>query len=425
MTIQQPHFGRQVRQIRRAQGLSQSDLAGDDMSPSYISLVESGRRAPSVKLARLIAERLSMPTQALLSPEQPEQQRPHRLGLVGRLVTARAHQADGNWDLARDELTDVVELAAAPELGDVQWEARWELATTLGRLGEPEARERTLRKLLADPLTTDFPMLHARVAVEIAQALKESGVLAESARFADEAIRVARSADPPPRDQTTQAETVLLSVCTESGDWERAAELADSLMRGTDDPTNRPRATLLWAAAGARYVNGQTERALDLMDDAGQSMAQTRDLALRSRLQLATGLLHIAAGRLESADDLLRQAGQATELVGTPTDRVRLASARALSALHRGELEAAGKNSDAVREGLDQLGLLDRARCSVAVARVQRARGDEEGARASFQSAASLYEEAGAYRIAVLVWRESSAPEGASEGVNPHVLLMP
>ncbi|MFG2346097.1 helix-turn-helix domain-containing protein [Streptomyces phaeochromogenes] len=426
MKIQQPHFGRQVRQIRRAQGLSQSDLAGEEMSPSYISLVESGRRAPSIKFARLIAERLSLPAEALLAPEEgSERQRPHRLGLVGRLVAARAHQSDGNWDLARDELTDIVDLAGTPELGDVRWEARWELATTLGRLGESEAREQMLRTLLADPLTTDFPPLHTRVAVEIAQAVKDTGTLTESARFAEEAIRVARSADPPAPDETSQAEAVLLSVCTESGDWERAAELADELLRDTDAPTGRPRATTLWAAAWARYVGGLTEEALTLMAEAEQSMAQTSDLPLRARLQLAAGLLHVAAGRPDSADGLLRRAGQVAELVGTHTDRMRLAAALALVALHRGDREDADRLVAVVDAGLARLTVLDRARCSVVTARVHRARDEEDTARQCFQSAAALYEQAGAYRIAVTVWRELSAPDGSPAGVDPHVLLLP
>ncbi|CAM5492843.1 hypothetical protein GCM10010329_69350 [Streptomyces spiroverticillatus] len=424
--IQQPHFGRQVRQIRRAQGLSQSDLAGEEMSPSYISLVESGRRAPSLKVARLIAERLSLPTEALLPDEaRAERQKPHRLGLVGRLVAARAHQSDNNWDLARDELSDIVDLADTPELGDVRWEAHWELAATLARLGESEAHERTLRTLLADPLTRDFPPLHTRVVVEMARTAKNTGTLTEAARFAEEAIRVARSADPPTPDETLQAEAVLLSVCTESGDWERAAELADEVLTYTDLPSDRARATTLWAAACARYVNGLTEPALTLMAEAEQSMTQTSDLPLRARLQLSAGLLHIAAGHLQSAVDLLQRAGQVAELAGTHADRMRLAAAWTLVALHHGDQESADRHTAIMDAGLARLAGLDRARCSVVKARACRARNEEESARQHFQSAATLYEQAGAYRIAVTVWRELSAPDGAQTGVDPHALLLP
>ncbi|MEG3631891.1 helix-turn-helix domain-containing protein [Streptomyces poriticola] len=430
MTVEQPHFGQQVRQIRRAQGLSQSDLAGDTMSPSYISLVESGRRAPSLKLARAIAERLDMPVEVLLAPQEPEQHPPHRLGVVGRLVAARAHQLAGDWDVAHDELTGIIALPGGPELDDVRWEARWELATTLGRLGKSEAREQTLRDLLADPLTKSSPLLHIRVAVETAQALKDVGNLTESARFAEEALRLARTAEPPALVERAQAETVLVSVCTASGDWERSRELADGLVRTVQGvPGGRLRATGLWAAAGAHYVNGRAKPALALMAEAEQTMAQAGDLPLRARLQLAAGLLYIADGRLDAADPLLRQAAQAAELVGTPEDGVRLAAARALASLRRDDPAEAGRQGALVDAGLSALAVLDRARCTVVTARIHRARGEEDTARERFHSAAALYEEAGAYRIAVTVWRELSAADATAgataPGIDPHVLLMP
>jgi transcriptional regulator with XRE-family HTH domain len=47
-----------VRQARLAAGLSQTALAGDALSPSYISLIESGRREPTDAARGVIAARL-------------------------------------------------------------------------------------------------------------------------------------------------------------------------------------------------------------------------------------------------------------------------------------------------------------------------------------------------------------------------------
>lgn len=426
MTVEQPHFGGQVRQIRRAQGLSQSDLAGEEMSPSYISLVESGRRAPSLKLARIIAERLSTPLEALITPHQPEQSRPHRLSLVGRLVAARAHQLAGDWGVARDELLEIVALAGDPELEDVRWEARWELAATLGRLGECAAREETLRALLADPLTESSPLLYTRVAVETARQLRDGGNLTESVRCAEEAVRRARTVDPPAPSAVVEAVTLLLSVCTESGDWERAEGVAGELSDVLETvAAGQLRATALWAAAGARHVNGDTGAALSLLDRAKQDMAQPEDLPSWARLRLAAGLLHVAADRLDTADALLHEAGQVTELVGSPADRVRLEAGLAAVALRRGDGETARAHAAELDTGAARLHTLDRARCSVVSARVHRALGEQDAARERFESAAALYERVGAYRIAVGVWRELSTPEVTWPEADPHLLLMP
>ena len=47
-----------LRAERLAAGLSQTSLAGEDFSPSYISLIESGRRVPTEAALRVLAERL-------------------------------------------------------------------------------------------------------------------------------------------------------------------------------------------------------------------------------------------------------------------------------------------------------------------------------------------------------------------------------
>ncbi|MGZ4598010.1 MAG: helix-turn-helix domain-containing protein, partial [Actinomycetes bacterium] len=43
----QESFAARLRARRREVGLSQSDLAGDELSSSYISLIESGKRTPT------------------------------------------------------------------------------------------------------------------------------------------------------------------------------------------------------------------------------------------------------------------------------------------------------------------------------------------------------------------------------------------
>ncbi|NLE71009.1 MAG: helix-turn-helix transcriptional regulator, partial [Actinomycetales bacterium] len=47
-----------LRAERARAGLSQTALAGDDFSPSYISLIESGRRMPTDAALAVLAARL-------------------------------------------------------------------------------------------------------------------------------------------------------------------------------------------------------------------------------------------------------------------------------------------------------------------------------------------------------------------------------
>lgn len=53
------NIGRAIRFARAARGISQQQLAGRvDISPSYLSLVETGRKDPSIQLIRAIAKGL-------------------------------------------------------------------------------------------------------------------------------------------------------------------------------------------------------------------------------------------------------------------------------------------------------------------------------------------------------------------------------
>src|SRR5207248_8947317 len=68
-----PSSGQQVRRLREARGLTQSDLAADDFSKGYISLVETGRTRMSLRAAQIIAARLGVPVSELLSAPSDDQ----------------------------------------------------------------------------------------------------------------------------------------------------------------------------------------------------------------------------------------------------------------------------------------------------------------------------------------------------------------
>ena len=59
-------YGRAIRVVRSAHGLSQRQLAGRiGVSPSHLSLIESGKRDPSLKVLEEIAGTLAVPMHLL------------------------------------------------------------------------------------------------------------------------------------------------------------------------------------------------------------------------------------------------------------------------------------------------------------------------------------------------------------------------
>ena len=63
-------LGRNIRLIRTARGVRASDLAqAVETSPSYISLIETEKRQPSLRLTRRIADELGVPLNLLFWEE--------------------------------------------------------------------------------------------------------------------------------------------------------------------------------------------------------------------------------------------------------------------------------------------------------------------------------------------------------------------
>src|ERR671926_1007557 len=75
-------FADRLKALRRSAGLSQTELAGDGISPSYVSLLESGRRTPSPGVAALLAAKLGCSVSQLLEGEPSERERRMQLELA-------------------------------------------------------------------------------------------------------------------------------------------------------------------------------------------------------------------------------------------------------------------------------------------------------------------------------------------------------
>ena len=73
--------GRRIKIRRTELGLSQAEVAGLDLSDSYISLLESGRRTPSPDVVAMLAGRLRCSAGWLTSGIDDAEQRSIRLQL--------------------------------------------------------------------------------------------------------------------------------------------------------------------------------------------------------------------------------------------------------------------------------------------------------------------------------------------------------
>ena len=122
-----PTLGQRVRALRKEQGLSQADLAGDLVSPSYVSLIEAGRRSPEREVLEGLARKLGCSALYLSSGVAPEEITEQRL----QLQFAEIALANGSLDEAHEQF---LELSASPAARS-GCGAQWGLARTEEALG--------------------------------------------------------------------------------------------------------------------------------------------------------------------------------------------------------------------------------------------------------------------------------------------------
>jgi tetratricopeptide (TPR) repeat protein len=138
--------------------MSQAQLAGPDLSDSYVSLIESGKRTPTPVVARLLAERLGCTTEFLLHGIEPRQRIDTELGLRH----ADLELFHGDASVAADRFGEIVK-AAGEDNAMLAAHARLGRARAMERQGKigraVEAYERLRREAAAHPeRLADLPL---------------------------------------------------------------------------------------------------------------------------------------------------------------------------------------------------------------------------------------------------------------------------
>lgn len=92
-------IGSRIRELRRTLKMTQSELAGEDFTKSFISQIEKGQTNPSLKSLQILAHRLGVSTSYLLGSEDG-QKVDHRPQLIHTLERARNKASQGDLSKA-------------------------------------------------------------------------------------------------------------------------------------------------------------------------------------------------------------------------------------------------------------------------------------------------------------------------------------
>ncbi|MEW2620523.1 helix-turn-helix transcriptional regulator [Streptomyces sp. NPDC048106] len=399
----QPAFGRRLRALRVARGLSQAELAGPELSAAYLSRLESGTRPPTERVLSLLCARLDV-TPADFSPP------------VGSPL-ARALAAVATAGGAPRTARELEEALSKDEDGDaaLRWQAQWLLADYYHAEGRHHDEMRLLPELIALSDAIDLPDARVRSRVRLARRLRAIGDLTEARAAAEDAHTLSLTCRLPDQD-VAEAALTLISVDAATGQLaearRRADELAESLGRSTGDGphgqvSKRLRTEVLWTAAAVALRQGDRQAATDRLRAALDGMPSNEDPVLWLRLRLAAASMYLQMNPrdTEQAARHLADAAASVAVIGTPLQRLELLLLQCRLAFHEGRLT----DARALDELLDPCpeGMAHRDLVTLAVLRNQMALldGDRATAVAELERLAKEAHESGNVELAGEIWR--------------------
>ena len=309
--------GSRLRRLRRDRGLSQTDLAGDRFTASYVSHLERGRRRISPEALEYFAERLGVEAAAL-----------GEVADAGRAPSALVTSAlvESEAAVRRGDHQRVVEIAMGsgggvdrdehPELWWVLQHRRVEAHLEQREFGPALS---ACRDLMRSPVTSAEPSLHLRVLAQHARGALAVGRL-------EEAVGSARRAVAASRDQTLEHQLLalhtLITVAAEHDDEQvlaQAQELLDAVVLPKQPPATVAEA---YTSLGRAWIGrGRVRSGCRCLDRAAVLMRGRVDLAEWSRFCRESATLRMGVGALDGLAALVKELTVSANRAGTAEDR--------------------------------------------------------------------------------------------------------
>jgi tetratricopeptide (TPR) repeat protein len=401
--VMRADFGDRLRELRRTAGISQVELAGDRLSPSYISLLEAGKRHPSEEVIQLLAERLHCTVHDLSDPVSREQAQRARLDIS----FARLALANGETDDARRRLEALLpSMLRDQEAAD---EIRFLLAEVYWRDGEPTAAVGALLPVYEHCLARTSHLPLTTVGMRLTLFYADAGDLQAAIRYGEQALQAMAEQGLQDTDEYLRAAASLLGTYYDAGDLAHATAWAATMIEKAERQGSAPgQASLYWNAALVAELQGRlgdavqlSQRALALLSEQNNS----RDLGVLY-VTCAHFLLQVDPGQAREAIGLLERALPMLKDFASAADLGEWEGTRARAALALGELVAAEDFARQAVVTLAKLASTESARAHVTLGDALAAQGRQAEAARSYLAASDVLELCPQARKASPIWRE-------------------
>jgi transcriptional regulator with XRE-family HTH domain len=434
-------LGARLRETRRKLGMSQTELAGAELSPSYVSLIESGKRVPTPPVLALLAARLGSDPDYLLEGTDVRAREERNL----RLRYAELSLQNGE---AAEALSHFRQLESeADEDSGLQREARWGIARALEALGQLEEAvdeyDRFRESAERDPVSGGA---WAEAVIAVCRCSLAVGDLSRAIELGEAALRRFSELELDGSEIQAQVASTLVFAYYQRGDLVRAQNIARELIRIVESNESRiAKGAAYWNASLVAESRGQLGDALALAERALAMYAESDRARAMARLKVAFAWLLLrqpepaldrAATLLTEARSELSDTGSAMDIAMADTELARICllagdedgaietAHRVLDGIGDARLESA-RALLVIGEAMCQTGNLDGGKQQVARAAQAMAAHSERDAAGAWREAGDLLERLGdpvaaidAYQRALGLLGVSSVPLPARSSVS-------
>ena len=404
-SVRPDEFGARLRRMRKAAGLSQVELAGGDVHPSYLSLMETGQRLPSREMLGRLAKRLGVSVAELTGEVDRDLDAPVALAEAA-LGLGRPAAA---VDLLEPHLERLTPHRFATDALAVR--AAEALASAFERVGRLDSALALLEGLAAAQSRTAGSQPSMTISVALVRCYRDAGDLGRAIDVGEDLVSRLSGLTAPDLEGSAALVSTLASAYLERGDLTRAQILLDGILNPRSPSGSvMDRASALWNAAITAVERGRPADGLLLSEQAGELVRLSGNLQARARIQVTQAwvLLAQTPPQPERARDHLRNAlpqlRQYANMLSVCSAQTELARCEVLM----GRPSVAVRLARTALSHLSQDHPLERARALAVLAAALLAEGDPQAGIICLDEAASLLDQSSANRHAGAIWRQLS-----------------
>ncbi len=390
--------------------MSQAELGGERYTGSYISHLESGRRAAPPDVIEFLAMRLGVTADELgMEPTlvEPVDNLDNTHALEHLLIAERAWY-DRDWATAGELATRAAASALQAGQPERHWQALYVQAQAALAEGDFADAIHFAERLADHQVAAGSQTLRAQALCLSATAHRVGDELPMALVHAGQAVELARDAPPI---VLADALMCLISAALEAG---RPTAETDRLCTWLEDvslhvESGHARGVIYWALGTAAFKSGNVGKGLQLHDLAIELLSPRRDLRMWLRLNRSAANCRLEAGITDGVKEMLEVARGGLSLIGSVFDVFELRHAEAKLVLLEGRpLQAAELVRGLLADPAMRPAVVSSGRGEELLAEIELDLGRPGSARAAFIRAAGVYGKQEQFRQASQCWQRAA-----------------